>query len=239
MPIITLYGTKGGTGRTTSAAALALGFLQTGKYVSVIDATQDEPWLMSWVNKSQTDRRPNDRLSVAALNDPSEFAQVLRDHGKGPDQIVIIDTAKHVSAVRSIALDLADLVVVPFRYFLDIETALQRAASQIPREQQMVGLSLSGCAELSARVRPWMPVLDTALMWDDRLDLFGADASSVMADAMRLASDETPTHADISGNLTELATEVQHRLDDKLGDWGDAFRPAVLSTPNASLRGVA
>ncbi|MEP3844474.1 MAG: cellulose synthase operon protein YhjQ/BcsQ [Paracoccaceae bacterium] len=45
MSNITLYGTKGGTGRLTSAAALALGLFRIGKCIDVIDATQNEPWL--------------------------------------------------------------------------------------------------------------------------------------------------------------------------------------------------
>ena len=239
MSIITLYGTKGGTGRTTSTAALALGFLQLGKCVTVIDATDDEPWLTSWVDHTQTGRVPNYRLIATAISNPSELARFLQDTADHPDQIVIIDTAKHVSAARGIALELADLVVVPFRHFLDAETAVQLAAAQIPRNRQMVGLSLSGQSELSAFVSHWMPVLDTSVMWDDRLDLFGADASAVMADAMRMVQHEAPTNPDISQNLTALATEVQKRLDDKLGDWGETFKPRVLGTLNASLRDVA
>lgn len=239
MSIITLYGTKGGTGRTTSAAALALGFLQIGKYVDVVDVTQDEPWLTSWVEKTQARRHPNYRLAATTISDPCKLAGVLQDATNDPDQIVIVDTAKYVTAARTIALDLADIIVVPFRHFLDAETAVQLAAAQIPRDQQMVGLSLSGRDKLSAKVRHWMPVLDTEVVWDDRLDLFGEDASSVMADAMRVVSHEPPTHADISRSLTNLATEVQKRLDDKLGDWGDAFKPKVLNTLNASLRDVA
>lgn len=236
MPIITLYGAKGGTGRTTSAATLALGFLQTGKTVTIIDATDGEPWLASWGQKTLSGRIPDDRLTISTINDPCELARAFQDAALDPDQVFIIDTAKHVSAARSIALELANLVIVPFRYFLDAEMAIQLASSQIPRSQHMIGLSLSGQSELSTSVLNWMPVFDTPIMWDDRFDLLGPDVSAIMADALRIAANGYPFHPDISQNFTELATEVQIRLGDNLERWGDTYFPPVLGTLNASLK---
>ncbi len=182
MPTITIYGTNGGTNRTTTAA-LALGFVQTGKIVTVIGATNDEPWLTFWASQAQKGRIPSRRLTAMVMNNPSELANFLSDAAGDLDQIFIIDTAKHVSAARCIALELANLVVVPSRHFLD--------------------------------------------------------AAALVSDAIRGAVNKSATHPDISQNLTELALEVQKRLDDGLCDRSDAISPRVLHTFSATLRDIA
>ena len=49
MPTIALYGAKGGTGRTTTAVAIAHGMLARGMHVTMVETdTNDDPLARWW-----------------------------------------------------------------------------------------------------------------------------------------------------------------------------------------------
>ena len=78
-----------------------------------------------------------------------------------------------------------------------------------------------------------MPVLDTDLIWDDRLDLFGEGAATILADAAHDTPCEQKAHRDISQNLAALTAELDERL------LSDRFVAPVLTDPKATFRDVA
>lgn len=109
--IITVAQQKGGAGKTTLAAHLAVAFTAAGRRVALID-TDPQRSLTFWYR--QRAARLGDAGAGLLLNQVSgwrartEVTRLARDH-----DLVLIDSAPHAEAETRIAVRSADLVIVP------------------------------------------------------------------------------------------------------------------------------
>lgn len=185
MPIITLYGAKGGTGRTTAAAAIALGMLARGMHVMLVETdAADDPLARWWADFDNPSFNAGD-LDYRRCTTPAGIDLLLRIAPSDDRQAIIFDTSPRVSAVRSYAIELAHLVLMPFTGFLDAEIGIAKAASQMPASTTLKALPVRSPGNLTTQVAEWMPVLESALPDDERLVLF--------SDAAKRLQSEMPT----------------------------------------------
>ena len=109
--IITIAQQKGGAGKTTLAAHLALAWAATGQRVSVIDI-DPQASLSSWFELRRKRRRAaSPDIDVAAITGwrvAAEVERQARDH-----DIVLIDSPPHAATEARIAVRAASLVLVP------------------------------------------------------------------------------------------------------------------------------
>jgi len=142
MPILTLYGAKGGTGRTTAAAAIARGLLAGGYRVVMVETFVDPcAPLDHW--SSEFDPAaigPHGELNYAQCTSPAGIDAVLKEISPDERTVIIFDTSPVVSAARAYAFELADRVVMPFTGYLDAEVGIAKAAAQLGRSVDLVGL---------------------------------------------------------------------------------------------------
>jgi chromosome partitioning protein len=110
--IITIAQQKGGAGKTTLAAHLALAWAASGRKVAIIDI-DPQASLSSWFQLRQERRRDADAdsIEVAAVAGWRIAAEAER-RAKGRD-IVLIDSPPHAATEARIAVRAATLVLVP------------------------------------------------------------------------------------------------------------------------------
>lgn len=138
MKIITLVTQKGGTGKTTLAASLAIAAQEAGEKVYMIDL-DPQGSLMSWGQRRQADEPPVDQTTPAKL--PAAI-DGLRKLGF---TMVIIDTAGIDTAASSAAMTLSDLALLPSRpSLLDIEAARPTMAA-LSRMNKRFAFVLNSC----------------------------------------------------------------------------------------------
>lgn len=138
MHVISFIGFKGGIGRTTSAAALSVGFATMGMHVAVIDAGFAVPLverncskfdgLGSIPSKRRLQRTIEERpLALPAENRPfvrsvastAHFEDVIEELRVAGCSHVVVDTPAHqVPVVFATAL-ISSLLIVPIRYPVD------------------------------------------------------------------------------------------------------------------------
>ena len=108
---------KGGTGKTTLAASMAIAAQEAGERVYMVDL-DPQGSLTAWHNRRKADEPPVDKVS------PDKLAAALKGLAKAGYTLAIIDTAGIDSAATSAAMNLADLSLIPARpSALDIEAA--------------------------------------------------------------------------------------------------------------------
>ena len=106
--VITVAQQKGGSGKTTLAANLAVAFLRAGKRVAILDA-DPQGSLGRWFMTRREDGRDDMTFSTASAWGVSYEAEKLaRDH-----DVVIVDTPPKVDADLRPALRASALVLVP------------------------------------------------------------------------------------------------------------------------------
>lgn len=182
MPIITLYGAKGGTGRTTAAAAIALGMLARGMHVMLVETdTGDDPLARWWAAFDNPSFNAGD-LQYSACTTPGEIDMMLRLAPSDDRQAIIFDTSPHVSAARSYAFELAHLILMPFTGVLDADVGIAKASPLLPASSALKALPVRAPAEISPQVADWMPVLESALPFDERLILFSEASNRLLTE---------------------------------------------------------
>ena len=109
--IITIAQQKGGAGKTTLAAHLALAWAAMGRRVSVIDI-DPQASLSSWFALRQTRRRkPVGDIEVTAITGWRVGTEVER-HARDRD-VVLVDSPPHAATEARMAVRAASLVIVP------------------------------------------------------------------------------------------------------------------------------
>ena len=109
--IITIAQQKGGSGKTTLAANIAVYFSKNRKRVAVLD-TDPQGSLGNWYIKRKENYGGSDSLigfrTASAWGARYEARELLKDH-----EIVIIDTPPKMGVDGKPAIETADLIVVP------------------------------------------------------------------------------------------------------------------------------
>ena len=109
--IITVAQQKGGAGKTTLAAHLAVAFTAAGKSVAVVDIDPQESLTMWYRLREETRGDAGAGLLVNQITGwrvKNEVERLAREH-----DLVIIDSPPHAETEAKIAIRAADLVVVP------------------------------------------------------------------------------------------------------------------------------
>ncbi len=107
--IITIAQQKGGAGKTTLAAQLAVAFATDGKRVILVDI-DPQASLADWhrLRNGASVRYPIDLSAVAGYRVSTELSRV-----KGSHDIVVVDSPPHAETEAKLAVRAADLVLVP------------------------------------------------------------------------------------------------------------------------------
>ncbi|MCJ2059826.1 AAA family ATPase [Methylobacterium sp. J-048] len=138
---------KGGAGKTTLATSLAVAAVQTGEIVVAIDL-DPQGSLREWSERRETADivfRPVEAAGLAAL------LKRLRDHGK--TTLVVVDTAGVIGPEVTVALQNADLALLPVRPSLLDLTATRRTAERLEALKRPYAFVLNQTqAAASARV---------------------------------------------------------------------------------------
>ena len=137
MPTIAFVSTKGGVGKTTSALLLALGLVERGLGVSIVDSDPNLP-LKAW---SELPGRPE---AIELFHAPSfqDLPGELR-HAKQAADWVVVDTEGGAPRMGGMAIANADLVITPL------------AASQLDaREARKVAKMVAEISKREGRAIP-------------------------------------------------------------------------------------
>lgn len=108
--IITVAQQKGGAGKTTLVAHLAISWMQAGLRVATVDI-DPQGSLSRWfeVRRAVTDNRPGFTHSqISGWRTQSEVDRLAKEH-----DLVVIDSPPHAQTEARIAVRAADLVVAP------------------------------------------------------------------------------------------------------------------------------
>lgn len=117
--ILTVAQQKGGAGKTTLAAHLAVAIAETGKTVAVVDIDPQASLSSWWEMRGElglpepTDGKGKGGLSVHRVTGwrtANEVEKLARDH-----DVVVIDSPPHAETEAKIAVRVADLVLVPLQ----------------------------------------------------------------------------------------------------------------------------
>lgn len=117
--ILTVAQQKGGAGKTTLAAHLAVAIAQTGKTVAVVDIDPQASLSSWWDMRTEmgiaepTDAKGKGGLSVHRITGwrtANEVEKLARDH-----DVVVVDSPPHAETEAKIAVRIADLVLVPLQ----------------------------------------------------------------------------------------------------------------------------
>ncbi|MFX4220404.1 MAG: ParA family partition ATPase [Thalassobaculum sp.] len=117
--ILTVAQQKGGAGKTTLAAHLAVAIAETGRTVAVVDIDPQASLSSWWEMRGElglpepTDGKGKGGLSVHRVTGwrtANEVEKLARDH-----DVVVVDSPPHAETEAKIAVRVADLVLVPLQ----------------------------------------------------------------------------------------------------------------------------
>lgn len=232
MPIITLYGSKGGTGRTTSAAPLSLGLMAESYDVFIADTDKDDPEFENWAKHMERVAGPAWRGNVSDVKNVLQLMNLKQSLGNDPTKYVVIDTSRYSSDLRLMAFELSDLIVMPFGSFLDAQAGIERAAKEIPEGKQLVGLLFGPGREISPLVAKWMSLLSRTLPQDQRLRLRTKQSDRFVQKTLKTTS---PAIDGLEGTLRFLVRCFSSKLMMQHLQPRPIEPAKALIKPNASL----
>lgn len=111
MRTITLVTQKGGSGKTTIAASLAVAAAEAGEKVVALDL-DPQGSLGAWGDNRTEDAPAVDRLSADRL---AELPQILAALGEQGFTVAVLDTAGVASTGGNLAMQASDLALIPAR----------------------------------------------------------------------------------------------------------------------------
>lgn len=210
MPIITLYGAKSGTGRTMAAAAIARGMLARGMDVTLVETAIEGDPLARWVTEINDAEPPSGDLICWDCSMPGDIDMLMRDAAPGDRHAIIFDATPYVSAVRTYAFEVADLVIMPFTSSLDADIGIANAWAHLPRSTNLCALPIRAPDHVAERVREWMPLLKSALPDDERLILHSEASrglTQALSDGVKNIGVDPSSLSDLLFNLSIEAHE--------------------------------
>ncbi|WP_342112187.1 AAA family ATPase [Methylobacterium sp. SI9] len=125
MRVLTMAAQKGGAGKTTLAASLAVAAAKAGEIVVSVDL-DPQGSLREWSERREAKDIIYQPVEAAGLAD---LVRRLRAHGK--TTLVVIDTAGVIGPEVTVALQQADLALLPVRPSLLDLTATRRTAERL------------------------------------------------------------------------------------------------------------
>lgn len=235
MPTITLYGSKGGSGRTTSATAIAQGLLTQGCEVTLVELGSDPRSLERWFAEVSEigDRAPE--LHYRDCARVADLDALKREIGMDDGRFIIIDTADAPSVLRSHAFEMADLVLMPFVGLLDARHGIACAKSQLPPDSVMYGLALRSEPDLIAAAEAYMPMITVGLPTDERFNLFSNAARELARIILTAGYDELGAHDSLCTNLSELTADIRGSACGHLHGYLPYSVPPALTQDNCAL----
>ncbi|EIZ81895.1 partition protein [Methylobacterium sp. GXF4] len=111
MRTITLVTQKGGAGKTTVAASLAVAAAEAGERVIALDL-DPQGSLAAWGDSRTADAPAVDRLGPDRLSD---LPKILKALGQEGYTLAVLDTAGVASTGGNLAMQVADLALIPAR----------------------------------------------------------------------------------------------------------------------------
>ncbi len=109
--VLTLAQQKGGAGKTTLAAQLAVAFAAAGHGVALVDI-DPQGSLMRWHQLREATAKAG-RIGFTAVT--GWRAQATVDKLRADNDLVVVDSAPHAEIEAKIAVRVADLIVVPMQ----------------------------------------------------------------------------------------------------------------------------
>ncbi len=253
MHTITIFGLKGGTGRSMLTKALAAALVAKARRVAIFDATRDAVRSLqtshaAWAARCHSEGIPEEDLEVIAVTDGRALSDGLVRARKRGVEIALIDTQAQPTCDHAVAADSADLVLVPFTGPMD---AAAVGADPVDAGDQIPIFGVNAAVR-GAVIPPWKtekayggPILRTALPHSDlfarmpiegRLDRIVAsfDEEAEGEDRPGLAEAEDLRRAWVQ--VQDLATEVLwvlkgYRLEQYGIDAGLYGRNGVFGDP--------
>ena len=110
MSVISVLNQKGGTGKSTIAINLAVGFAKDSKKVLLID-TDHQRSSMIWYANREEEEPP---VSVISIPEAGALKRAVSDHQQNYD-ILIIDGTPSEDRLTTISISVSDLVIVPLQ----------------------------------------------------------------------------------------------------------------------------
>ena len=109
MPTIAFANSKGGVGKSTSAALLAAELAVRGTSVTIIDADPNQP-------VSRWGKKPGKPETLVVVSDVTEETLIdAIEHAAGTTAFVIVDLEGTASLMVAQAMSRADLVIIPMK----------------------------------------------------------------------------------------------------------------------------
>lgn len=165
--IYTVAQQKGGAGKTTIVAHLAVAFRQMGLTVATVD-TDPQGSLTRWIElrATQLDEPDIDHRQISGWRTANEVDRLAAEH-----DVVLIDSAPHAETEARIAVRAASLVILPVQPspmdFWATEPTLEIARQErvpallvlnrVPRRTRLAASVIAAMGELGAEVSPaWL-----------------------------------------------------------------------------------
>lgn len=131
MRTIALVTQKGGSGKTTIAASLAVAAAEAGETVIALDLDPQES-LIAWSNDRQDDRPAVDKLDGERL---TRLPEVIRSLEQAGMTLLLLDCPGIASTATTVAMRAADLCLLPAR------PSLMDIRASKPTVQTLMGLA--------------------------------------------------------------------------------------------------
>lgn len=231
MHTITIFGLKGGSGRSMLTKVLAAALAAKGRRVAIVDTTREasRPTLTSheaWAARCHAEGIDAGALTVLPVGDSGHLPDALAEARQRGAEIALIDTRACLTPHHAYAAMATDLVLVPFTGRLEAETVgahLKEAGDRAPILGVNAGVGGDAARQRHAAELYRGPMLKTALPRSDllatmpslgRLDRLVSD----LEDAPVTDMNEAPEVAEPEDmrlawrQVQELATEVLWRL---------------------------
>lgn len=210
MPIITLYGAKGGTGRTTAAAMIAQGLVAHGINVTLVETTQPgspqplKQWFEEAAHNDLSDQLQYAHTSTSKGND-TLFSSLVDDE----QNFIVVDTGCKDTEIRRWALKVSDAVAMPFTGLLDAQCGIEHLRSDVLKGKTVFALDMLGDPELTKSVRRSLPVFDTVLSRDVHFSLFTDEARRLTTELMSEDHDPYGVKEGPVAQVFDLATDAR------------------------------